>query len=189
MLCANHDEASYKLLMANSDMKNQIKEFNMDEKLGIFNMSCLSQHVELREVVKLVVILSHGNSCVESGFSANEEMLVENMSEGSFVAQRMVFHAVINEGGVSNVNVNRKMLKFVSNALLEYVKQLEKQKEQQSLGEKKRAKERKIVNELKKVKEAKQKFTEQLKQKTAELESQIFNLEQPLRKMYLLVID
>ena len=136
-----------------------------------------------------MAILSHGNACVESGFSANEEMLVENMSEGSFVAQRMVFHAVINEGGVSNVNVNRKMLKFVSNALLEYVKQLEKQKEQQSLGEKKRAEERKIVNELKKVKEAKQKFTEQLKQKTAELESQIFNLEQPLRKMYLLVID
>ena len=136
-----------------------------------------------------MAILSHGNACVESGFSANEEMLVENMSEGSFVAQRMVFHAVINEGGVSNVNVNRKMLKFVSNALLEYVKQLEKQKEQQSLGEKKRAEERKIVNELKKVKEAKQKFTEQLKQKTAELESQIFNLEQPLSKMYLLVID
>ena len=54
----------------------------MDEKLGMFNMSCLSHHFELREVVKLVVILSHGNACVESGFSANEEMLVENMSEG-----------------------------------------------------------------------------------------------------------
>ena len=94
----------------------------MDEKLGMFNMSCLSHHFELREVVKLVVILSHGNACVESGFSANEEMLVENMSEGSFVAQRMVFHAVINEESVSNVNVNRKMLKFGSNALLEYVK-------------------------------------------------------------------
>ena len=90
-----------------------------------------------------MVILSHGNACVESGFSANEEMLVENMSESSFVAQRMVFRAVINEGGVSNVDVNRKMLKFVSNALSEYVKQLEKQKEQQTLGEKKRAKEKK----------------------------------------------
>ena len=29
------------------------------------------------------MILSHGNARVESGFSANEEMLVENMSEGS----------------------------------------------------------------------------------------------------------
>ena len=51
MLCVNRDEASYKLLIANSDVKKQIKEFNMDGKLGMFNMSCLSHHVELREVV------------------------------------------------------------------------------------------------------------------------------------------
>ena len=73
-------------------------------------------------------------------------------------------------------------MKFVNNAYLEYVKQLDKQKEQQTSGNSKRAKKRKITNELKKVKEAKQKFTEQHKQKTAELESQIFNLEEQLRK-------
>ena len=94
-------------------------------------------------------------------------MLVENMSEGSFVAQRMVFNGILNEEGVSNVNANRKMLKFVNNLHSDYVKQLEKQKEQQTSGEKKRAKKRKITNELKNVKEAKQKFTEQHKQQTA----------------------
>ena len=35
--------------------------------------------------------LSHGNARVESGFSANKEMLVENMSEGSLVARIIVF--------------------------------------------------------------------------------------------------
>ena len=109
-------------------MKNQIKEFNMDERLDVFYMSHLSCHVELREVVKLVMILSHGNACVESRFSANEEILVENMSEGSLVAQRMVFDGVMNEGGISNFDVDRKMLKFVNNVHSEYVKQLEKQK-------------------------------------------------------------
>ena len=94
-------------------------------------------------------------------------MLVENMSEGSFVAQIMVFNGIMNEEGVSNVNANRKMLKFVNNLHSDYVKQLEKQKEQQTSGEKKRAKKRKITNELKNVKEAKQKFTEQHKQQTA----------------------
>ena len=34
-------------------------------------MSCLHRHVELREVVKLEMILSHGNALVELGFSAN----------------------------------------------------------------------------------------------------------------------
>ena len=84
----------------------------------------------------------------------------------------------MNEESISNVNVNRKMLKFVNNAHSQYVKQLEKQKEQQTSGEKKRAEKRKITNELKKVREAKQKFTEQYKQKAVALESQIFNLEE-----------
>ena len=94
----------------------------------------------------------------------------------------MVFNGVMNEGGISNVDVNGKMLKLVNNVHSEYVKQLEKQKEQQTSGEKKRTEKRKITNILKKVKEAKQKFTEQHKQKTAVLESQIFNLEEQLRK-------
>ena len=76
----------------------------------------------LREVVKFVIILSHGNACVESEFSANEEMLVENMSEGSLIAQRMVFKGVMNGGDISNVDVNRKMLKLVNNPHSEYVK-------------------------------------------------------------------
>ena len=79
----------------------------------------------------------------------------------------MVFNGIMNEEGVSNVNANRKMLKFVNNLHSDYVKQLEKQKEQQTSGEKKRAKKRKITNELKNVKDAKQKFTEQHKQQTA----------------------
>ena len=65
-------------------MKNQIKKINMDERLAVLGMGRLSHHVELREVVKLVMILSHGNTSVESGFSANEEMLVENRSKNGF---------------------------------------------------------------------------------------------------------
>ena len=102
-----HAEASYKLFTASADAKNQMKEFNIDERLDLFYMSRLSRHVELREVVKLVMILSHGNARLESGFLANEEMLVENMSGGSLVARRMVFDGVMNEGGIANVDVNR----------------------------------------------------------------------------------
>ena len=163
-------------------MKNQMKEFDMDERLDVFYMSRLFLHVEVREVVNLVIILAHDNARVESGFSANEEILVENMSESSLVVRRMVFNDVMNEVGISNVDVNIKMVKFVNNAHSECVKQLEKQKEQQTSGEKERAEKRKIANEPKKVKEAKQKFTEQHKQKTVELESPIFNLEEQLRK-------
>ena len=56
-LCIDCPEASCKLFIANADLKNQIKEFNMDERLDMFYMIRLSCHVELREVVKLVMIL------------------------------------------------------------------------------------------------------------------------------------
>ena len=125
-LSADRDEASYKLFIANGDVKNQMKEFNIDERVDFLFVSCLSRHVELREVVKLVMILQHGNTRVESGFSANEETLVENMSEDSLKTRRSDFDRVTNEEDISNVDVNKKMLKFVNNAHSKYVKQLEK---------------------------------------------------------------
>ena len=109
-----------------------MKEFNKGKRLNVFYMSCSSHNGELREVVKLVMILSKGNARVESRFSVIEDVLIENMSEGSPAAQRMVFDGVMNEGGISNVDINRKMLKFINNAHSEYVKQLEKSGEKRS---------------------------------------------------------
>ena len=42
----------------------------------------------------MVLMLSHGQASVESGFSVNEELLIENMEEETIVAQRNVFDAV-----------------------------------------------------------------------------------------------
>ena len=89
------------------------------------------------------MLLLHGDACVESGFSVDEGMLVESMSEDWVVAWRMVFDSVTNKGGISIGDVNRKMLKFVNNTHSEYVKQLEKQKEQQTSGEKKKSRNKK----------------------------------------------
>jgi len=41
--------------------------------------------------MKLILVLSHGNAAVESGFSVNGDMLVENLHEASLVAQRIVY--------------------------------------------------------------------------------------------------
>ena len=48
----------------------------------------------LWQVVRIVLILSHGNAAVESGFSVNKELLVENMEEETIVTQRVVFDAI-----------------------------------------------------------------------------------------------
>ena len=48
-------------------------------------MSCLNCHVKLKVYVKLKII-SHGNAHMQLGFSVNEKIIVENMSESPFVA-------------------------------------------------------------------------------------------------------
>ena len=51
-------------------------------------------------VVKLCLILSHGNACVESGFSINEQILQENMKELTIIAQRHVYEGIIAKVGL-----------------------------------------------------------------------------------------
>ena len=93
----------------------------------------------------------------------------------------MVFDGVKNEGNISNVDVNRKMLKFQTMHIQNMLNNQKNRKSNKLQVRKKRVEIRKITNELKTVKEAKQKFTEQHKEKTAKLGSQIFNLEEHLR--------
>jgi len=59
-----------------------------DIRLDTFYCELLGRHQDFQEllhVMKLILVLSHGNAAVESGFSINEEMLVENAYEDSLV--------------------------------------------------------------------------------------------------------
>ena len=54
-------------------------------RLVFFYMEPLISHVERREIVKITLVLVHGNAHVKSGFSVNEDILTEDMSESSIV--------------------------------------------------------------------------------------------------------
>ena len=71
---------------------------------------------ELSEVLKHILILSHGNASVESGFSINKEVLVENMHEDSVVGLRTIYDAVLNAGGVLNIHIDQKMRNYVKSS-------------------------------------------------------------------------
>jgi hypothetical protein len=55
------------------------------------------------EVVKFCLTLSHGQAVVESGFSLNKDMLVENQLEDTLVAQRCVHNAISHKGNMFNI--------------------------------------------------------------------------------------
>ena len=57
------------------------------------------EYTELSSVVRLLLILSHGNMAVESGLSVNSDFIVENLQEDSLMAQRTVYDTVKACGG------------------------------------------------------------------------------------------
>lgn len=58
-------------------------------------------------VVKMLLVLSHGQASVERGFSINKELIVENQKEASLVAQRLIVGPIRSVGGVTNVQLTK----------------------------------------------------------------------------------
>lgn len=63
----------------------------------------MDEYKHLWAVCKLCLTLSHGQATVESGFSVNKEILIENQLEDTLIAQRRVYDAV-SEAGILRVH-------------------------------------------------------------------------------------
>ena len=70
---------------------------------GIFYSS---NTVDLENIVRVVLIFSHGNTRVESGFSINDNILLPIVLAETIVTQRIVYEAVQKAGGPNKVIVN-----------------------------------------------------------------------------------
>ncbi|CAN7986698.1 unnamed protein product, partial [Ixodes hexagonus] len=90
-----------------------------------------SSYTELWKVVKLLLVLSHGQATVERGFSVNRQVSVENLKDLSYVSQRIVCDAVDKAGGVLNVPVTKELGTAVSTARQQYAAYLEAEKKKQ----------------------------------------------------------
>jgi len=103
------------VLCANAATEAQFKEFEKSKnRLDSLYYSVIgqkSEFVELFSVIRCVLTLSHGNTSVESGFSVNRDMLVENLHEDSLVAQRIVYDSVHDAGVITSVNIDKSMLR------------------------------------------------------------------------------
>ena len=101
---------------------------------------------EIWSFFQIVFAQSHGNACVQSGFSVNTDMLVENLKEESLVAQRRVYDSIVASGGVLNVNITSGMLTYARQSHSRCQECLKQQREKATNKEKK-VKERKRAAE------------------------------------------
>ena len=80
----------YSGLVRNTNFISEMKGFDIQsdrvDELYSKLLSRSKDFAELWFIVRQVLILSHGNACVESGFSINKSLLQENMKNESLVS-------------------------------------------------------------------------------------------------------
>jgi len=180
-LTADKSKQQMTILCANAATELQFNEFEKSkDRLDRFDYSVIGQKsdfVELFSVVRCVLTLSHGNASVESGFSVNGDMLVENLHEDSLVAQRIVYDSVQDAGGITSVNIDKSMLQFVRGARCRYQGALERKRQGASDLDRLAASKRKATNEIKTLLAKKAVVVESAAQDARKLDKEIAELQ------------
>lgn len=95
-------------------------------------MGSSTEFRNLWEVVKVLLVMSHGQASVERGFSVNKEVEVENLKEWSLVAQRLIIDHIRAVGGVRKVQITKELLISAAGARQKYCAYLDEQKRERS---------------------------------------------------------
>lgn len=149
------------------------------DRLDAFYFDIIGQDTEyadLFSVVRLVLTLSHGNASVESGFSVNADMLVENLHEDSLVAQRIVYDGVQSAGGVTSVNIDNAMLSYVRGSHARYQEALKRKREAESELDKQQAGQKRAAEHIKLLTAKKAKLVQDTTAETHKLDMEIAEL-------------
>ena len=120
----------------------------------------------------MVLILSHGNAQVESGFSINGDILSENLHGESVVAQRQVYDRIHDQGGVLNVDITKEMMFSVRVSHSRYTEAL-KEKRLKYSEEEKQAKKRSINSRMKELKAKKQSLADETEHQKREIDHEL----------------
>ena len=139
---ADKAKQSWNDLVSTEDFKVNSKNYcklsrsDPDKRLDLFYREHLSEKEEyndLYNLVKMVMVLSHGNAEAERGFSVNRQILQDNMMERSMVAQRIVHQALAKTGGkVTDVTIDKQMMSDVRLASRRRIEYLDAKRQQKS---------------------------------------------------------
>ena len=84
---------------------------------------------ELQSVVKLILVLSHGQASVGKGFNVNKTVLKVDMNEKGVVSHKLIIdHMLINSLLTSTIKITNKLKRFVKAARERYKLDREQQK-------------------------------------------------------------
>ncbi|GBN49355.1 hypothetical protein AVEN_57100-1 [Araneus ventricosus] len=196
ILCENNwmapisaDKAKNQLKEVCAESKNvsKLKMYKRTERVDKFWFNLLSTYPkpcnDAISLLKMIMILSHGNSNVERGFSINKECLWENMKEQTLIARRIVYDSIQANGGINNFEVSKQLILSVRNSRGNYEEYKEKKrKEEKELRENFKRK-REAENQLKELKAKKLKILEAAQKDSLRVEEEIASLKLLKKKL------
>jgi hypothetical protein len=127
--------------------------------------SISSKYDKLWDVMKIVLILSHGQASVERGFSVNKQIETENMKGRTIIAQRIVCEYISVLGGVTKLDVSKDLLQYAAGARQKWQQFLEDQRRNRNKNNED-LKRKLITDELKELKIKKQRLLEDIESLT-----------------------
>lgn len=114
-------------------------------------------YAALFDIVKVLLVLSHGQASAERGFSVHKEIEAENLHEHSLVAQRVICDHLRAVGGVLNVQVTKKLLSAAASSRQKYEKYLQEERNKKKTTEEQR-KRKHVLDEIEELKEKKKRM-------------------------------
>lgn len=142
------------------------RKFNPgSERLDEFYHERLSSRVEyqhLWEVVKLILIISHGQASADRGISINKEMMVDNLEERSLTAHQVICDHVQSVGGLLNIVYTKELLLSAATAKHKYHMYLDEQRRLKQ-EEQKTLKRKELVDEIAEIKAKKKRMEEDVR--------------------------
>lgn len=183
IICAEEaEELKQQFKRFTNSNSNIFKKYN-NERLDSYYYSLLKDKddfCKLWKFIQLILILSHGNASVESGFSVNKQMLVENLKERSLIAQRVVYDNILYVGGTENILINNRMLRYCQQSNRKYKEALQQNRKEEAIINDRKSEKRKIQTEIKNLEMKKQRINCTFIKEKEDIQKKIENLQNNL---------
>ncbi|KAL3868385.1 hypothetical protein ACJMK2_041196 [Sinanodonta woodiana] len=122
----------YKKIVQEVQHLSEFKKFRKTEdrvdELLYNSMTGEEMYSRVWNVVRVLLILSHGQASIERRFSVNKEVSTQNLSENSLIARRVIKDHIKSVGGLKGLVVSKELLQSAQVARQKYHTHLEAQK-------------------------------------------------------------
>ena len=165
--------------------KDEFVACDSEQGLDFLLYGCIGEKPEyskLSEAFKMLHILSHGQSCVERGFSDNKDILSNNMQDETLISYRMAYDVIKNQDGPMEDSVTKELLLSCRHAHARYQSCLNQKKKTEEASQKEKRK-KEVQEEL----QPSRKKKERLEKMVQELTKEADELAETKHKMDLLV--